>query len=995
MQVLTAVLLSLGNIGAYAILAVGIVMIYRASRVLNLAHGAMAMIPAYVVYTLNTQLRVPAAVAFVLGVASGGLLGYGVEKVFIRRLRAQSTTAQTVGTVAALGLLVAAAAKIWGTTGLPSVRMFPDGFVSVGQSSINYGEFGLFAVMLVVTGALFVLFTRTDIGLVMRGTAENRRAAALMGVNPDRVTALAWIIGGGLAGLSGILLASNTTNLHPYVLSFQALFGFVAALIAGMASLPGAVGGAAVVGIVLGLVPIAGAVGQLQGAPQLLLAVIAIAAMAYRGRSIVGGEDVRGAGAIARGNDTGPTLADLPGRRVLAVIGVFLFVAAPFKLSYALLGSTNRGAIFAIVAASLVMLTGWVGQISLGHAAFVGVGAYATGWFAQGFGIPFPLNLPLAALSGAVIALGLGAVAVRVRGLYLAVATLIFSWTASEFLFRQPWFTKHGSIDARPIGRPGTFPYFDFSDRRVFYFVAWAVAIATLYAASNLRNSKTGRAFFAVQGSEMAAASLGINVVRYKALAFSLSGAMAATAGNLVIVDARAIVPDQFFINVSLLLLSIAVVGGLASLGGAVASALVFASLDYLFFRIQALSGLLEVTSALLLAVVLLVYQGGLAAAGRRLVRLVCESARATAVLRLVDRATDQVLDDVAWLAGFMRDRWRIRLSRWGIEPPVPAAAAAGVGSVEVEGGEEPGRPGPFASLVRFVPRVSRAVTNGNGSPSLVHLEPERIEGRRDAPVVLRADEVTVRFGGLTAVDDVSLEVREGEIVGLIGPNGAGKSVTFNSVAGLVVPTAGRIWLHGTDVSELPVHERAAMGIARTFQAIQLFPQLSVFDNLLVATHLQNRTGWASHVVVSHPSIQAEREARQRVSEVVERLDLTEVADRRVGDLPFGVLRIVEVARALVTGFRFIMLDEPASGLDGTETEGLTEVLRRLRDEEGMTLLLIEHDVKMVTSVSDYMYVLDRGRMIAQGVPDVVKRDPQVIAAYLGKPVEEMVGVGS
>ncbi|HVE92723.1 MAG TPA: ATP-binding cassette domain-containing protein [Actinomycetota bacterium] len=958
MKILVAVLLSLGNIGAYAILAVGIVMIYRASQVLNLAHGAMVMIPAYVVYTLNAKLRVPAAIAFVLGVAAGGLLGYGVERVFIRRLRSESTTSQTVGTVAALGILVAIAAKVWGTTGLPSVRIFPAGFVKVSQSSINYGEFGLFFVMLAVTAALFVLFTRTDLGLIMRGSAENRRAAALMGVNPDRITALAWVIGGSLAGLSGILLASNTTNLHPYVLSFQALFGFVAALIAGMASLPGAVLGAVVVGVTLGLVPVLGSLGQMQGAPQLLLAVIAIAAMAFRGRRIVAGADVRG-GAIGRAKSgDGPRARDLPGRRLAMAAGVLLFCLLPFKLNYALLGSANQGAIYTIVAVSLVMLTGWVGQISLAHAAFLGVGAYTTGWFAQGLGIPFPLNLPLAAGAGALVAVALGAVAVRVRGLYLAVATLIFTWTASEFLFRQTWFTRHSSITVAPIGRAGTFPYFDFSSRTVFYFIAWAVAFALLYTMANLRDSKTGRAFFAVQGSEMAAASLGINVVRYKLLAFSLSGALAAVAGNLLMMEARAISPLQFEINISLLLLSIAVVGGVSSLAGGMASGLVFASLNYVFYEVQALSGFLEVTATALLAIVLLAYRGGLAAAGHRIVGLIAGRQALMSALRRADALTDQMIEDLSWLAGRVRYRGRARLLSWGMQP----ASEAG----QLQDDAISSEPGPV-----LVPSASP-------------------DGRRQTTVVLKADDLTVRFGGLTAVQGVTLEVREGEIVGLIGPNGAGKSVTFNSVAGLVTPSSGHITLHGTDVGEMPVHERAAMGVARTFQAIQLFPQLSVFDNLLVATHLHNSTGFLSHLVVTPRSIQTERQARRRVAEVVERLELADVAQRRVADLPFGVLRMVEVARALVTGFRFIMLDEPASGLDGTETEELTEVLRRLRDEEAMTLLLIEHDVKMVTSVSDYMYVLDRGSLIAQGPPESVKRDPQVIAAYLGRPVEEM-----
>jgi branched-chain amino acid transport system ATP-binding protein len=241
-----------------------------------------------------------------------------------------------------------------------------------------------------------------------------------------------------------------------------------------------------------------------------------------------------------------------------------------------------------------------------------------------------------------------------------------------------------------------------------------------------------------------------------------------------------------------------------------------------------------------------------------------------------------------------------------------------------------------------------------------------------------------VRFGGLTAVDDVSLEMCEGEIVGLIGPNGAGKTTLFNAISGLNAPTAGTIELFGRDVTELPVHQRATLGMGRTFQVIQLFSALSVFDNLLVATHTRNPTRLVSHVLAAGGAVTQERAARERVREVVDLLGLGEVVDRPVAGLPFGVLRLVEVARALVTGAPLVMLDEPASGLDNSETDRFADLLLWIRGRLGVSLLLIEHDVRMVTGVSDYMYVLDRGSVIAHGSPNEVTRDPLVVAAYLG-----------
>lgn len=287
--IFVVILLSLPKIGAYAIFAVGIVLMYRASRILNLAHGAMAMVPAYVVYTAS-QAGAPVLLALPIGIAAGAALGLGVERVFIRRLHQESESVQTVATVAALGFLVAVAAKIWGTTSLPAPRAFPDSFIKVGESGIRGGEIGIFAVMLIVTGALLALFKFTGIGLYIKGAAENRRAASLMGVNPERITDLVWALGGGLAALSGILLA-GVTNLHPYTLTLQAVPAFVAALLGGLNSISGAVVGAVVVGLTLGAVPFL-PLGDAQGAPQLFLAVLALAAMAARGQRLVA-SDVR------------------------------------------------------------------------------------------------------------------------------------------------------------------------------------------------------------------------------------------------------------------------------------------------------------------------------------------------------------------------------------------------------------------------------------------------------------------------------------------------------------------------------------------------------------------------------------------------------------------------------------------------------------------------------------------------------------------------------
>ncbi|HVL89741.1 MAG TPA: branched-chain amino acid ABC transporter permease [Actinomycetota bacterium] len=289
-DVLTALPLSLPLIAAYAIFAIGIVVIFRASKVLNIAHGAMAMVPAYFTYEM-TKRGIPMAAALPAGILSGALLGVLVERVFVRPLRSVGPTAQTVGTVAALGLMVAVVGKVWGTGTLPAPAVFPEGNLQIATSTLRYGQIGLLVVMVVVTVGLTALLQMTDIGLAMRGAADNRRAAALMGVDPDVATTGAWILGGATAAIAGILLAS-VTLLQPLTLSLQAIPAFVAALIGGLGSLYGAVVGALIVGLLTGIVPNIPAFAGVNGLQQVVPTLLAMIVMAMRGQRYVA-SDIR------------------------------------------------------------------------------------------------------------------------------------------------------------------------------------------------------------------------------------------------------------------------------------------------------------------------------------------------------------------------------------------------------------------------------------------------------------------------------------------------------------------------------------------------------------------------------------------------------------------------------------------------------------------------------------------------------------------------------
>jgi len=253
-------------------------------------------------------------------------------------------------------------------------------------------------------------------------------------------------------------------------------------------------------------------------------------------------------------------------------------------------------------------------------------------------------------------------------------------------------------------------------------------------------------------------------------------------------------------------------------------------------------------------------------------------------------------------------------------------------------------------------------------------------------PMFLKIEKLVMQFGGLTAVDSFSLELQPGELVGLIGPNGAGKTTVFNMVTGTYKPSAGKIHWLDQDITGLPVHQITAKGLARTFQNVRLFAEMTVLENVMVSMHITLQASfWKAMLGLPHYR-KEERRIRDEALEYLRELGLAHLADEKASSLAYGQQRRLEIARALATKPRLLLLDEPAAGMNPLETKDLAQLVREIRDKYGLTVLLIEHDMKFVMGLCERIKVLDHGITIAEGTPSEIQSNPHVIKAYLGEP---------
>jgi sulfate-transporting ATPase len=900
-------LLGLATGALTALVALSLVIVHRVSGVLNFAAAALGAIGAFACYSLRDDFGWPTPLAVAAGLVVGVLLGL-LTYMVMAVLRNTSLLSRLIATLALLSSAEALMLVLWSNqlsqpdSILPTRNLVLGGSIRIGEDRLI-----IIGVVLVLAFALWAIYSRSLFGLATSAVSENRRVAAIAGWAPARIELVNYLIAGFLSALAAILLAPIVT-LNAAILSVAVLPALAAALVGRFSSFGITVGAALVIGVLqseltLFQPDIAKAwqvsAPSLTGLPQAvpLLIILVVAVASGRARPARGEMNARlplpGSGRVA----WVPLVLAL-------VVGVVLVFSAR-SYSDALMTTFGVG----IIIASVVVVSGYAGQLSLCQYALAGFGAWAAARSASSFDLPFLVALLIGVVAATAVGVLVALPAIRTRGVTLAIVTLALSLVFSALIFDNPSVT--GGFEGIVVKGPEIFGYQvdpTFHPQRYAALMLVALVLVGLMVA-NLRRGATGRKMIAVRSNERAAAGLGINVIGIKVYAFAVGAGIAGIGGVLIAFEQSNVQFNSFDVFGSILLVQYGVIGGLGwvsgVVGGATAApgAIVSAITNNVFPNLSNVDAWLAILSGL-------------------------------GVVQLLRQAPDG-------LASLWASNLRRLTSRFT---------------------RRSGRVAP----------TTRAATDSASAP----VELAR-QGR-----TLQVRGVSVGFGGVVAVDDVSFAVAPAEVVGLIGPNGAGKTTLLDLITGFTRPDTGRILLDDTDVSGWSPERRARAGVARSWQSVELFDELTVRDNLRVAEDTRLRRYFVRDLLLP------DRRALSPFAEsVVDDLGLRAVLDQRPTALPLGTIKLVGIARTIIANPGIVLLDEPAAGLDERDRKELAGLIRQMADRHGIAVVVVEHDMALILNTCDRIVVLDFGQKIADGPAQAVQSDARVIEAYLGEPI--------
>jgi sulfate-transporting ATPase len=914
-QDLASSFLGLGNGGTYAALGLALVLTYRSSGVINFATGAQALYAGYtyaflrqgklfcIIPFLPTEIDLGhefgMVEALVITLIISALLGALLYVAVFRPLRNAPPLGKAVASLGVLVVLQGLMAERMGTTPVSVAAIYPSERWTWQEMTVLSDRVYLALTVLGLTIVIGALYRWTRFGLDTRAVAESETGAYVSGISPDRIALLNWMLAGAVAGAAGILIAP----LAPVVPNTYTLFvvpALAAAIVGGFQYLlPTVLAGIGIGMIQAWLVYLSGKYTWMpqSGVGEIVPLIVMLVALLVTGRAVP-----------ERGTILRTHLGRAPRPRSYTLPIVSGFVIG----SIALLVTSGQARvavivtfIYAILALSLVVVTGYAGQVSLAQLALAGAGAFMLSYLSVDWGVPFPFAPLLAATAAAVVGVVVGLPALRLRGLTLGVVTLALAFGLEAIWFRNSDFVNSFGNSIEPpklfgwelgIGVGEAFP------RREFGFMCLIVLVVVAFCVARLRTSSFGSAMLAVRANERSAAGIGVNVVAVKVASFAIASFIAGIAGCLLAYRQSIITWETFAAIAGLTILSTAYLAGVTSVfGGVNAGIIAFGGISfYLLDKWFDITGeVFIIISGIALLVTLMRHPEGIASGAHD--------------------AADKLW---AW-------RKQRRAARTG--------AAAEPADVDATSGE----PATVPSIVTRVP------------PPL------------DAPAVLAVDGLTVQYGGVVAVSDISLRVPAGGIIGLIGPNGAGKTSAIDAITGFAKAT-GTVTLDGVRIDGLKTHQRVRRGLARTFQQLELYDDLTVEENVSAAAF--GVKGDARHGAV------------QRALELV---GITELLERDAGDLSQGQRQLVSIARACAAEPKVLLLDEPAAGLDTTESRWLGNRIRNIA-ANGTGILLVDHDVALVLDICDSIYVLDFGEVIAEGDSSQIRANRAVADAYLG-----------